>query len=141
MSPRCRLCLGLFQIFVLLNALSFPAAFGQTPAASPQQQRDEVLRITTELVQTDVLVLDKSGKTARGGSAASAAGARLLAETGRVFVFYIDDLHLSQSSVQRTRELLNKFIDTLAAGDQMLIISPSGQIGFLQQLTDNKAVL
>ena len=181
MSPRCRLRIGLLLIFVLLNAFSFPAALGQTPAASsPQQQRDEVLRINTELVQTDVLVLDKSGKAvpgltreqfellvdgqpvpiqffenveaggareaariaaARGGSAASAVGARLLAETGRTFVFYIDDLHLSQSSVQRTRELLNKFIDGLAVGDQMLIISPSGQIGFLQQLTDNKTVL
>src|SRR5215213_591701 len=44
-----------------------PARAQQTPAAPPPDKDDEeVVRISTELVQTDVMVFDKSGKFVDG---------------------------------------------------------------------------
>jgi VWFA-related protein len=61
---------------------------------------------------------------------------------GRVIFFFVDDLHLAGDSLTRARSLLKNFIDSkMINGDRVAIISASGQIGFLQQLTDNKAVL
>jgi VWFA-related protein len=61
---------------------------------------------------------------------------------GRAIFFFIDDLHLSSDSIARTRKLLQRYIDNdMGENDQAVIISASGQIGFLQQLTDNKSVL
>jgi VWFA-related protein len=61
---------------------------------------------------------------------------------GRTVIFFIDDLHLSLDSLTRTRTAISNFIEReMNAGDRVAIASASGQIGFLQQLTDNKAVL
>lgn len=61
---------------------------------------------------------------------------------GRTIIFFMDDLHLSPSSVQRTRQTVLNFIThQMGPGDLVAIASASGQIGFLQQFTDNKAVL
>jgi VWFA-related protein len=61
---------------------------------------------------------------------------------GRTIVFFIDDLHLSADSVQRTRKTIQDFVETrVAPGDQVAIASASGQIGFLQQFTDYQPVL
>lgn len=61
---------------------------------------------------------------------------------GRAIFFFVDDLHLSADSIARTRKLLQRFIDEeLGGSDQAAIVSTSGQIGYLQQLTDNKAAL
>jgi VWFA-related protein len=61
---------------------------------------------------------------------------------GRTIIFFIDDLHLSLDSLARTRGALNHFLDNeMTPLDQVAFTSASGQIGFLQQLTDNKAVL
>ena len=63
-------------------------------------------------------------------------------DRGRIVYFFIDDLHLSQSSTRRTRMLLKRFIDNeMGQNDETAITSTSGQIGFLQQLTDDKNVL
>lgn len=63
-------------------------------------------------------------------------------ERGRSVIFFIDDLHLSLSSLGRTRKMLETFIEKeMGQNDQVAIASTSGQIGFLQQFTDNKAVL
>ncbi len=60
----------------------------------------------------------------------------------RTIVFFIDDLHLSLDSLGRTRKMLTQFIDhEMVETDQVAIASASGEIGFLQQFTDNKAVL
>lgn len=73
---------------------------------------------------------------------ASSAGEPLPLDRGRVVFFFIDDLHLSAASLSRVRTLLSRFVQ-LEAGqnDRVAIVSASGQIGFLQQLTDNKTVL
>lgn len=51
------------SLALLLSLSIFSRAFGQTPAPTPQQQsdQDEVVRITTNLVQIDVTVTDKKG--------------------------------------------------------------------------------
>jgi VWFA-related protein len=165
----------------------FPAsgAFAQGQAnPTPQQtpQDIEVIRVSTELVQTDVMVFDKDGHfidglqrdqfelrvdgkpqplslfdrvvsgsqkeaqlvsrgNAAGGSTASGS-ASSGEQRGRTIIFFIDDLHLSASSVMKTRQAILGFIEKeMNSGDQVAVASATGQIGFLQQFTDNKSVL
>lgn len=152
-----------------------------TPSPKPDEQED-VVRVNTELVQTDVMVFDKQGKfvsglqreqfellvadkpqpidffesVETGGRAEEkvlrAAGAKkrpVVAESGestsdrgRTVLFFVNDLHLEPGSIARTHKLLDNFIDhMLGPNDQVAITSASGQIGFLQQLTNNPTVL
>jgi VWFA-related protein len=61
---------------------------------------------------------------------------------GRRIVFFIDDLHLSPDSMDRSKKMLRQFLDhELSSRDLVAIVSSSGQIGFLQQFTNNKQVL
>ena len=60
----------------------------------------------------------------------------------RSVIFYVDDLHLAPDSLARARNALLEFIDNrIGEEDLVAITSPSGQIGFLQQLTANKEAL
>jgi VWFA-related protein len=60
----------------------------------------------------------------------------------RSVIFYVDDLHLAPDSLARARTALLDFIDNrIGEEDLVAITSPSGQIGFLQQLTANKEAL
>ena len=144
---------------------------------------DDVVRVNTELVQTDVMVFDKKGQFVDGlqreqfelsvegkplpisfFEQVKAGSARELARLvslsgkppaqpsepsssindsgGRTIVFFIDDLHLSLDSLGRTRKTLSQFIENeMNENDLVAIASTSGDIGFLQQFTDNKAVL
>lgn len=153
------------------------AAFAQKPEKPVEQ--DDVIRVNTELVQTDVMVFDKQGRFVDGlkaeqfdlkvdkkpqtisffervtsgrdnsrpaanqttPSEPSSAGATIRT-AGRVVIFFIDDLHLSAESIARTRKSLLEFISGgIAKNDIVAITSSSGQIGFLQQFTDDKLVL
>ncbi|HEV2761616.1 MAG TPA: VWA domain-containing protein [Pyrinomonadaceae bacterium] len=176
-----------FPFAALLLSLSLsagPPARAQQPPAS---QDEEVVRVETELVQTDVTVFDKQGKfvdgltadqfelkvdgkpqavsffervvagsvdedaqlaAARGrGSrpapaSAAAAGAVKPLDRGRVVVFFVDDLHLSPPGVKSTRDTLLRFLnEQMGQNDQAVVFTASGQLGFLQQLTGDKAVL
>ncbi|HEV7798714.1 MAG TPA: VWA domain-containing protein, partial [Pyrinomonadaceae bacterium] len=160
-----------------------PVGHGQNPTAAPSQDQSEVLRVYTELVQTDVMVFDKQGHFVNGlkssdfelridgkpkpieffekitaGSvneesqlaAARGSGARAESKTagpspldrGRPIFFYVDDMHLDLPSLAATRKLISRFIEReMGQNDEAAIASANGQIGFLQQLTDNKAVL
>jgi VWFA-related protein len=155
--------------------------------AQNAEQTDDVVRVTTELVQTEIMVFDKQGhfvdnlspeqfeltlagakqpalffERVRAGSrseAAQLAAARklsaaatktaapspsetLAADRGRVIIFFVDDLHLSGASAARAREALRRFVEhQMSPSDQVAMVSASGRIGFLQQLTDNPAVL
>src|SRR5215217_7274012 len=61
---------------------------------------------------------------------------------GRTIVFFIDDLHLSPDSMNRTRMMLQRFLDReLSSKDNVAILSASGQVGFLEQFINNRAVL
>ena len=80
---------------------------------------------------------------ARGGDAPAAPRPSAApADRGRTVVFFIDDLHLSLDSLNRTRQMLSRFVEhDMGRNDLVAVASTSGQIGFLQQFTDNKAVL
>lgn len=179
--------IGLARLSFCLSILFLLSAtvHGQdTQPQGAQERADEVLRINTDLVQTDVSVFDGKGKFVEGltreqfelkvdgraqpisffdrlqaGSpteAAQLSAARrgdsvpnptniptvIETTSGRTIIFFIDDLHLTPEGIHRTRELVAKFIDRdMGAGDQALIVAASGQVGFLQQLTDNKEAL
>ncbi|HEX6648969.1 MAG TPA: VWA domain-containing protein [Pyrinomonadaceae bacterium] len=61
---------------------------------------------------------------------------------GRTIIFFIDDLHLSASSLHRTRQMITHFLDgEMNSRDTIAITSARGEIGFLQQFTNNKEVL
>lgn len=165
-------------------------ARGQQQQTPKPEREDDVIRITTELVQTDVSVFDKRGRfvedlkpeqfelqvdgktqpviffervtagslseesqlaaAARRGREASKTADANAAETnaaeeparGRLIFFFLDDLHMSGASLARARESLQRYVEGgLGANDQAAIVSASGQVGFLQQLTDNRVVL
>jgi len=160
-----------------------PAATGQTPSGSSRQDQTEVLRVNTDLVQTDVMVFDKEGRfvnglrredfelridgklkpveffervavgtaneelqltAARGAPSSGKNGAVAPAplDRGRTVFFYVDDLHLDLGSLKATQKIITDFIEKeMSQNDEVAIASASGQIGFLQQLTDNKTVL
>jgi VWFA-related protein len=176
--------------FVLLVSISTASAQQSTATPAPQteqqqqeqEQADDVVRITTELVQTDVSVFDKQGRfidglkkedfelrvdgkpvnvlmfervaagtvdeesqlaAARGGraSAPKETTARPL-DRGRVVAFFVDDLHMAADSLKRVKDTIGRYIDKeMGQNDLVAISSTSGQIGFLQQYTDNKDVL
>lgn len=153
-----------------------------TPVPKPVEEED-VVRISTELVQTDVTVFDKDGKFVSGlkpeefelsvegkpqpialfesivtggrreeSVLRSAGGKKTTSQPapadsgesipGRTILFFVNDLHLDPNSLSRTHKLLDNFVDRmLGPNDQVAITSASGQIGFLQQLTSNPAVL
>ncbi len=61
---------------------------------------------------------------------------------GRTIVFFIDDLHLSPDSMVRTQMMLRRFLDRdMNSKDNVAIATASGQVGFLEQFTNNRAVL
>src|SRR5829696_133503 len=55
-----------FWLLPLLLLTTFSATPGQTTPAPTPTPRDDVVRVYTELVQTDVMVLDKQGKFVNG---------------------------------------------------------------------------
>ena len=61
---------------------------------------------------------------------------------GRTIVFFVDDLHLSPDSMNRTRMMLQRFLERdMNSKDNVAIVSASGQIGFLEQFSNNRVVL
>ena len=159
----------------------------QNENTPPEQQLpNDVIRVSTDLVQTGVSVFDKQGRfveglkkedfeltidkkpvevnffelvasgtsreeaqlAARNNSGAKAKGtsievnAEKPSDRGRVVIFFVDDLHLAPDSMQRTKDAIIRFIDRdMGQNDVAAITSARGQIGFLQQYTDNKDVL
>ena len=74
------------------------------------------------------------------GGSSPAAPAPL--DRGRTIFFYVDDLRLDIAGLNATQKIIGDFIDNeMGQDDEVAIASASGQIGFLQQLTNNKTVL
>jgi VWFA-related protein len=169
-------------VLLFVAAASFCAAPGFAQEPLPSNQKPDVVRVTTTLVQTDAMVFDKQGNfidglkreqfalkvdgkprditffervaagsrneesqlaAARGKSGNRPGGAAVVPlDRGRTVFFFVDDMHLSISSMNYARDLLERFIDReMGQNDEAAIASPTGQIGFLQQLTDDKRVL
>src|SRR6266480_6064231 len=163
-------------LLILSCLVSGRMVSAQTKPEKPGEQVD-VVRVNTELVQTDVMVFDKKGQFVDGlkaeqfalkidnqpqpisffervasGSlreekkAGPNAGTSLTnpstSNRDRTLIFFIDDLHLAPDSLVRTRKALLEFINQgMGENDQVAITSSSGQIGFLQQFTDDKVAL
>ena len=108
------------------------------------------LRVDGKPQRIDFFDLISEGEPARKD-----AGGRLVApftppgraqdsgsELGRTLLFFLDDWHLSADSLMRTRSALGNLIDNaMGPNDRAAIFAASRQLGFLQQLTDNKTVL
>jgi len=81
----------------------------------------------------------------KGGATPQAKLVKTPASAGdreRVIFFFVDDVHLTSEGLNRARSVLTHFVENkMMAKDRVAIVSTTGQIGFLQQLTDNKAVL
>lgn len=85
---------------------------------------------------------NEEAQLAAARGAASKAGAPVPLDRGRTVFFFIDDFHLSPESTHYTRKVLTQFVEReMGQNDQVALFAASGQIGFLQQLTDNKQVL
>ncbi|HEU4837716.1 MAG TPA: VWA domain-containing protein [Pyrinomonadaceae bacterium] len=149
-----------------------------TPTPSPKPP-DDVVRVYTELVQTDVMVFDRQGKFVNGLTAkdfelrvdgkprpiqsfeqitagsdeesqlAAARGATTInlkrpvpLDRGRIVFFYIDDFHMDLAGLVAAKKVINHFLDKeMGQNDQAAITSATGQIGFLQQLTNDRVIL
>lgn len=88
---------------------------------------------------------EERAKLARAGDASARAAARPGAEPqarGRAVIFFLDDLHMSSESIRSARKLILHFVDNEMREDDMAAVATaSGQLGFLQQLTNNRDVL
>jgi VWFA-related protein len=170
----------------LIGIVCFIAVCLSVSAQTTQTPRDQgdVVKVYTELIQTDVMVFNKEGQFANGlkledfelridgkvrpieffekitagslneeSQLAAARGSSRTKTTpganvavpldrGRSVFFYIDDMHLDTGASMLTRRLITQFIEReMGQNDEAAITSASGQIGFLQQLTDNRTVL
>lgn len=156
---------------LLTVSLLFITAIGQ----QDDPDSDEV-RISTDLFQTSVVVLDKNDRPVEGlkseqfelkvdgkmrpieffeasntgqivseaeGNAPPQANINSKAVLSeRKIIFFLDDLHLAPDSLNRTRLAIRKFTDdNMLPLDQILVVTSSGRLGFLQQFTDNPAVV
>jgi len=96
-----------------------------------------VERVSAGSVRERALTAPRAGETAAAPPRAESG-----ADRGRVIVFFVDDMHLSSESLQRTRKVISDFVENdMGLGDQVAIASATGSVGFLQQFADNKAVL
>ena len=172
---------------LLLSICVFSPALAQTkPAPQPQKKAeeadDDVVRITTNLVQVDVVVT-KGGKPVPNLTAEDfeiyedgrrqtitsfayisnvrtpsaepapapekrkpvdvAPAPRLKREDARRTVaLVVDDLGLSAESMGQVRKQLRKFIaEQLEPNDLVAVIRTSGELGALQQFTNDKRIL
>lgn len=171
------------QLILVLTACHVFGAQIRSQTQPPPKSNDEVVRVNTDLVQTDVMVFDKQGNfidglksnqfvlkidgkprelqffdrisagsrsedaqlaAARGSSNPAAAGANrpIPLDRGRAVFFFIDDFHLSPTSMNITRKMLTRYVDReMGQNDEVAIVSAAGQVGFLQQLSGDKAML
>jgi len=61
---------------------------------------------------------------------------------GRTVLFFLDDLHLSPDSMTRTKMMLKRFLESeMTTKDNVAITTASGQVGFLEQFTNNRVIL
>ncbi|HEX8076388.1 MAG TPA: VWA domain-containing protein, partial [Chthoniobacterales bacterium] len=63
-------------------------------------------------------------------------------DRGRIVFFYVDDFHMDTAGLAAAKKVITAFIEKeMGQNDQAAIASATGQIGFLQQLTDDRRIL
>src|ERR1043166_3139203 len=158
-------------------------ALAQTPpqAQKPAEDKDEVVKITTNLVQVDAVVT-KDGKPVTNltpedfeiyedGKRQTITSFAYISnvpgstpqpvttdtkktpgvvpyvpvkpnESRRTIAFVVDDLGLSAESMAQVRKQLRKFVaEQLQPNDLVAIIRTGGEMGALQQFTNDKRIL
>ena len=172
---------------LLLSFCIFLPVLAQTKPATPAQpqktsdEQDDVVRITTNLVQVDAVVT-KDGKvvpnltaddfeiyedgkrqeitsfayisnvpgtTPQPEKAPREKGAPVVPfnpirrdDPHRIVALVVDDLGLSAESMGQVRKQLRKFVaEQLQPNDLVAIIRTSGELGVLQQFTNDRRVL
>src|SRR5690348_5970224 len=173
---------------LLLSFCIFLPALAQTKPAAPQQpqkpadDQDEVVKITTNLVQVDAVVT-KDGKVVtdltaddfeiyedgkkqtitsfayisnvpstppqpvattkeKSGNIPPPARPVNPNEPHRTIAFVVDDLGISAESMSQVRKQLRKFVnEQLQPNDLVAIIRTGGEMGALQQFTNDKRIL
>jgi len=175
------LLLACLVLPVLAQTQTKPAEPPPVPQQKPSDDKDDVVRITTNLVQVDAVVT-KDGKPVTNLTAddfeiyedgkkqtitsfayiSNVSGApvpkpvtleknrtvgppvaRLTQdEPHRIVGFVVDDLGLSAESMGQVRKQLKKFItEQLQPNDLVAIIRTGGELGVLQQFTNDKRLL
>lgn len=171
------------RISTLLIALSMilqlPAGAAAVLGAAPQDKKKQdqgEIKLSTELVQTDVLVTGKNKKPVAGlkredfelydnnkpqqitnfsyeetgkrrvgdqtTEASSLPRAIAAGELKRVMAFVVDTLHIKFENIDRTRKMLEDFVDNkMQPGDLVLILPTGGGSGVLQQFTSDQRML
>lgn len=62
--------------------------------------------------------------------------------SNRTILIVVDDLHIAPHNMLRVKRALLEFIDgDVRDGDDVVFVTPSGRLGFLQQLTHERAVM
>lgn len=175
MQPRT--ILALLLLFSI--SLPLPTAYAQT---TPSSDGDDVVRISTNLVQIDAVVT-KDGKPVRdlkaedfeiyedgrkqvitsfafisnlpnvpssaspptatkGATAVPPAGPIQRDVPRRTVAIVVDDLGLSAESMSQVRRQVRKFLaEELQPNDLLAIIRTGGEMGALQQFTNDKRLL
>jgi VWFA-related protein len=168
-------------LLLLAPALALSASLATSQTQQTQTQDEEVVRISSDLSQTDVMVFDKSGKfvdglkpeqfelkvdgraqvvsffeavkagtfdeeaqlaAARGRARPDRAGASVPLDRGRLFILFLDDLHVAPADLPRAREAMSRFVEEqMGQNDEAAVFTASGQLGFLQQMTGDRDVL
>src|SRR6185369_6654697 len=173
-----------FPALLLSFCILLPALAQTTPAPTPQKpsdDQDEVVKITTNLVQVDAVVT-KDGKMVTNLTAndfeiyedgkqqpitsfafisnvPNKSPAPPIArdknktdgppeapinpnDPHRTIAFVVDDLGISAESMGQVRRQLRKFVaEELQANDLVAIIRTGGEMGALQQFTNDKRLL
>jgi VWFA-related protein len=61
---------------------------------------------------------------------------------GRYFALVVDDLHIAPGNFLPLRNALLNFVEkNIVEGDHLLVLSTSGTLGFLQQMTDDRRIM
>ncbi|HLL73792.1 MAG TPA: VWA domain-containing protein [Pyrinomonadaceae bacterium] len=100
--------------------------------------------VPVSFFEQSTLRRDGGAKVERGGRepAASTPGPARPAGLGRNILFVVDDLHLSHDSHTRVRKLITNFAEReMTPDDTVAVVSSTGKLGFLQQFTNDRAVV
>ena len=167
------------QRFTLALLVSFCVLVSTAAQTRPNDDRDDVVKITTNLVQIDAVVT-KNGKPVTNLTAedfeiyedgrrqtitsfayisnlpasASSAPEKTEADSGvpagrvkrdvarRTIAIVVDDLGLSVESLYQAKRQIRKFIaEQLHPNDLAAVIRTGGEVGVLQQFTNDKRLL
>lgn len=117
--------------------------------------QDFLLRIDANEVRVDARVVDKNGQPItdlnandfelyQNNQRQKIISCRYVteAQNQRTIVFVVDDLSMDFGEIERSRQVIRKFVESdMRPGDQIAIVQTSNGIGFLNQLTSDKMQL